>query len=589
MTGSKPNRSRVDHISTPHTTDRHDKWPFLGLRYWAGWGVFAAQTLIRVSYRRELARVRQRAPKTACASREGAKVVRFLRLLLALGVITGLALVALRLTHPLPDLPRGEASVAIPASAETALGAGLMPLIADHDGQSGVVPLADGRDALAARILLARAAQETIDVQYYIWQADTTGWLLLEELRAAAERGVRVRMLLDDNGIPGLDNVLADLDALDNVEIRIFNPFTMRNPKILSYAFDFPRLNRRMHNKSMTVDGVATVIGGRNIGDIYFAYGAGTAYFDFDVLAVGPAAADVSANFDAYWTSGSSYAAADILPPSEDGLAELAAAVAIAQDSARGSDYAASIADAPVLSRVLAGEDVMEWTTVTLISDDPAKGLGAAPNDALLVGQLPAILAEPAESLDLVSAYLIPGDAGTALIETYLAAGIRIRLVTNSLEATDVPVVHSAWIGYRDRLVHAGADVLELRARPDRPTDVSLTQILTGSQSSLHAKTFAVDGARIFIGSFNFDPRSAALNTEMGFLIESPMIASGLSRSLDQIGAFYSVTETTDGAVEWREIDQNGAVVTHTQEPNTTALQRGIVRAMGWLPLEWIL
>lgn len=515
--------------------------------------------------------------------------MRFLRFLLIFGIVTGLTLVSLRLTYRLPDLPRGEASTAIPVSARTALGAGLMPLMAKHEGISGVVPLADGRDALAARILLARAAQETIDVQYYIWHIDTTGWLLLEELRAAAERGVRVRMLLDDNGIPGLDNVLADLDAMDNIEIRIFNPFTMRSPKVLSYAFDFFRLNRRMHNKSMTVDGVATVIGGRNIGDIYFAYGEGTAYFDFDVLAVGPAARDVSANFDAYWTSGSSYAAADILPPSNDGLAELTAAVTIAQVSARGSEYAASIVNAPVLSRVLAGEDVMEWTTVTLVSDDPAKGLGAAPGDALLVGRLPALLAQPAESIDLVSAYLIPGDAGTALIKGFLDDGVRTRLVTNSLEATDVPVVHSAWMGYRDRLVRAGAEVLELRAQPDRSADVSLIQILSGSQSSLHAKTFAVDGASIFIGSFNFDPRSAALNTEMGFLIESPMIASALSRSLDRIEAFYSVSETSGGAIEWREKDQDGAIVTYSEEPNTTARQRGIVRVMSWLPVEWIL
>src|SRR6056297_1843045 len=180
--------------------------------------------------------------------------MRFLRGLLKLAIVLALAVVVLRLTHPLPDLPAGEASAAIPVSEETRLGAALVPLMDQHDGLSGVVPLADGRDALAARILLARAAEQSIDVQYYIWQMDTTGWLLL-----------------DDNGIPGLDNVLAGLDAMENVEIRLFNPFTMRSPKLLSYAFDFFRLNRRMHNKSMTVDGVATVIGGRNIGDIYFA------------------------------------------------------------------------------------------------------------------------------------------------------------------------------------------------------------------------------------------------------------------------------------------------------------------------------
>jgi putative cardiolipin synthase len=515
--------------------------------------------------------------------------MRFLRRLLYLVIVLALAVVVLRLTHPLPDLPQGEASTAVPASPDTRLGATFLPLVTENAGLSGVLPLADGRDALAARILLARAAQETIDVQYYIWQTDTTGWLLLDELRVAAERGVRVRLLLDDNGIPGLDNVLADLNAMETVEVRIFNPFTMRSPKLLSYAFDFFRLNRRMHNKSMTVDGIATVIGGRNIGDIYFAYGEGTAYFDFDVLAVGPAAADVSANFDSYWTSGSSYAAADVLPVSEGGMEEMAAAVAEAQDSARGSDYASAVADAPVLSRVLAGENVLEWTTVTLVSDDPAKGLGQAADDDLLVGQLPLLIGRPERSLDLVSAYLIPGEIGTAQIEGFLADGIRTRLVTNSLEATDVPVVHSAWMGYRDRLLHNGAEVLELRARPDRPEGASLLQLLTGSQSSLHAKTFAVDGERIFIGSFNFDPRSASLNTEMGFLIDSPVIATSLARALDQTETFYEVTAGPDGAIMWTETTEEGETITFDREPNTSAFNRGMVTFMSWLPVEWIL
>jgi len=515
--------------------------------------------------------------------------MRFLRFLLTLAIVVALAVFALRLAYPLPDLPQGGASAAIPASAETRLGAAILPRMAENEGLSGVVPLADGRDALAVRILLARAAEETIDVQYYIWQMDTTGWLLLDELRAAAERGVRVRMLLDDNGIPGLDNVLADLDAMENVEIRIFNPFTMRSPKLLSYAFDFFRLNRRMHNKSMTFDGAATVIGGRNIGDIYFAYGEGVAYFDFDALAVGPAAAEVSENFDAYWTSGSSYAAADVLPPSENGLEDLAAAVAEARQSARGSDYVAAIDAAPVVSRVLAGEDTLEWTTVALVSDDPAKGLGQAADEDLLIGQLPDILARPAEKVDLVSAYLIPGEAGTALLESYLADGVRTRLVTNSLEATDVPVVHSAWMGYRDRLVRGGAEILELKARPDRPQGTSLAQILTGSQSSLHAKTFAVDDERIFIGSFNFDPRSAALNTEMGFLIDSPVIATDLSRALDRLETFYAVSALENGDISWEETRPDGRVITFESEPNTTSFQRGMVAFMSWLPFEWML
>src|SRR6056297_1779245 len=285
--------------------------------------------------------------------------MRFLKFIVFLAACLAVAIVVLRVLFPLPNQTERTDSSRIPASDGTALGAGVAKAAEAHPDESGVWPLADGREAYAARVLLARHAEQSIDLQYYIWQTDTTGWLLLDEVRKAAERGVRVRMLLDDNGIPGLDNVLADLDAMENVEIRIFNPFTMRSPKLLSYAFDFFRLNRRMHNKSMTFDGAATVIGGRNIGDIYFAYGEGVAYFDFDALAVGPAAAEVSENFDAYWTSGASYAAADVLPPSEGGLDEMAAAVAEAEESSRGSDYAAAVADAPVLSRALAGEDVL--------------------------------------------------------------------------------------------------------------------------------------------------------------------------------------------------------------------------------------
>ncbi|MCT8328957.1 phospholipase D family protein [Albidovulum sediminis] len=515
--------------------------------------------------------------------------MRLIKFLATIIIVLVLAIAALRLTHPLPPLPAGDSSTALPASEDTRLGAAILPLMVENEGMSGVVPLADGRDALAARILFARAADETIDAQYYIWHHDTTGWLLLEELRAAAARGVRVRLLLDDNGIPSLDNVLADLNAMENVEIRIFNPFTMRSPKLLSYAFDFFRLNRRMHNKSMTVDGVATVIGGRNIGDIYFAYGEGVAYFDFDVLAVGQAAKDVSADFDAYWSSGSSYAAADVLPPSRGGLAELASAVAEAEKSARGTDYAKAITDAPVLSQIIAGKDVMEWTKVTLVSDDPAKGLGDAEDEALLVGLLPKLVAAPEESVDLVSAYLIPGEASTEMLEQYIRKGIRVRLMTNSLEATDVPVVHSAWMGYRDRLARAGAEVLELRSRPENSGGASLTQILTGSQSSLHAKTFSVDRKHLFIGSFNFDPRSANLNTEMGFLVESPAIATAMARALDRPETFYAVDAAPDGAMVWTETHADGTTQVYDHEPNTSAVERSIVWLMSLLPIEWVL
>ncbi|WP_304618280.1 phospholipase D-like domain-containing protein, partial [Paracoccus sp. (in: a-proteobacteria)] len=317
---------------------------------------------------------------------------RVARAVLILLVVLLGALVALRVTHPLPDRASIQPSAALAASDRTALGAALMPMMAAHPGQSGIASLADGRDALAMRVLLARQAETSLDVQYYIWQTDPTGWILLDELRAAAERGVRVRLLLDDNGIPGLDEVLAALDAHPRIEVRIFNPFTFRRPKLLSYAFDFGRLNRRMHNKSMIADGVATILGGRNIGDIYFAYGEGVAYFDLDVLGVGPIAADVAADFDRYWASESAYPADLVLGPPGDGAETLARAAEDARRSVLGSEYLAAIASAPVLGQIMAGRDILEWTEAVLVSDDPAKGLGRAARDDLLMGRLSALV-----------------------------------------------------------------------------------------------------------------------------------------------------------------------------------------------------
>jgi len=474
--------------------------------------------------------------------------MKILKALFFLALIMGAGLGALKLTHPLPDRSGVQAGVAMPPSPDTRLGAAILARMADHPGQSGVVPLVDGRDALSARILMARAAEASIDAQYYIWQADTTGWLLLDELRAAADRGVRVRLLLDDNGIPGLDNVPAALHAHPMIEVRLFNPFVLRQPRLLSYGFDFFRLNRRMHNKSMTIDGVCTILGGRNIGDIYFVYGEGAGYFDLDVLGVGPIAADVATDFDRYWNSASAYPADLILGADPGGLVRLAAAASEARESVTASDYLATIDGSALFTQIMAGDPILEWTEVTLMSDDPAKGLGQADQSALLMARLAPLLVETETSLDVVSAYLIPGRAGTDLFSGLAAEGRVVRLMTNSLAATDVPVVHAAWMNYRPTLLDAGVTILELRPERDVSPALDLSAILIGARSSLHAKTFAIDGQSIFVGSFNFDPRSAMLSTEMGVLVESPRIAVALSQALDARGMVYEVRPSHRGS-----------------------------------------
>ncbi|MCA0928821.1 phospholipase D family protein [Ruegeria profundi] len=514
--------------------------------------------------------------------------MRFLRFILAFGILIAITIFALRLLFPLPDQVDRIDSARIPATAETKLGAATLSAMASHPGKSGTSSLADGREAYAARVLLARAAEQSIDLQYYIWQTDTTGWILLDEVRKAAERGVRVRLLLDDNGIPGLDEELSALNALPNVEIRLFNPFTLRSPKLLSYLFDFPRLNRRMHNKSMTVDGAATVLGGRNIGNIYFDYGSGVHYFDADVLAIGPVVEDVSEDFDRYWASASAYPAELILENAPDGFASLTNNTEEAWASAFASEYIEVIKNTPLVQKIESGTLELEWGKVEFFSDDPAKGLGKADQDDLLLARVIEI-AQPQKSFDLVSAYFIPGELGTDILTEFSTDGIKTRTVTNALSATDVPPVHSAYMKYRLALVEAGVEVLELRQQAERPKERNLSSMIVGSASSLHAKTFAVDGEKIFVGSFNFDPRSAQLNTEMGVLIPSARMAQGLAAVLDEASQFYRVQRSEGGDLVWTETAVDGREIILTEEPETGVVQRWIVWFISWLPVEWML
>ncbi|WP_226627620.1 phospholipase D family protein [Alloyangia pacifica] len=493
----------------------------------------------------------------------------------------------MKLIFPLPDRNFAETQHHLPPDTEGELGRIIAPILTAHDGQSGVLPLTDGRDAFAARVLLARAAQQSIDAQYYIWQDDTTGLILLDELRAAAARGVQVRLLVDDNGIPGLDALLAELDAMANAEVRIFNPFTLRDPKLVSYLFDFTRLNRRMHNKSMTVDGMATVVGGRNIGDIYFEYGEGTHYFDVDALALGPIVGEVSASFDRYWNSGSAYDADLILAPVD--TAALAEAGKAARGSSVGNGYLEVVAESHLVSGLKGGTLDLEWGAAELIVDDPAKGLGNVAAENKIVERLFELVSETESQLDLVSAYFIPGDRGTEALTSLAQAGAQVRVLTNALEATDVMPVHAAYMGYRKPLLEGGVTVYELRGEREDQVKRSLPEVLAGSASGLHAKVFGLDGKRAFIGSFNLDPRSAQINTEMGILIDSPSIAARLSEQMDAPSYAYHVTLDEDGSLVWTNTPQVGPPMIYRAEPNAGLVTRALTHVIGWLPVEWML
>jgi len=425
---------------------------------------------------------------------------------------------------------------------------------------------------------VAAAAQRSLDVQYYIWHNDTTGSLLFKALLDAAGRGVKVRLLLDDNDTARLDSILAALDAHPNIEVRLFNPFMVRRPHWLGYLTDFARLNRRMHNKSFTADRRVTIVGGRNVGDEYFdAAAAGVVFADLDVMAVGPVANDVAEEFDRYWSNHSACPVAALVPGAADTeLAQLISRLTAFEHSEAATTYVDGMRSSfPTSDRKV---------PVTLISDDPSKAVGRAARKTLVIEKIKTIFSNPHTTIDLVSPYFVPGPRGTKALERWSKSGVTIRILTNALEATDVAIVHAGYAKYRRSLLKAGVKLYELRHESrirQRRSGVS-----GSSASSLHAKTFAVDGRRAFVGSFNFDPRSARLNTEMGLVIEDRGMAEEIGSTFDTTipANSYEVHLSDNGHLYW-----TSATGRYDSEPGATFSRRLTMAIASRLPIEWLL
>lgn len=498
----------------------------------------------------------------------------------------------------LPPLDGRSESHALPPheAQHTRLGQKLSPLTHQHPKRSGIIPLADGHQAFAVRMQLAEVAEQTLDIQYYLWKKDLTGTLLLEALREAAERGVRVRLLLDDNHALGLDPVLHALNQHPQIQIRLFNPFVVRSSRTMGFITDFPRANRRMHNKAFTVDNQVTIIGGRNIGDEYFAAADGLLFADLDVLAIGPVVQAVSADFDRYWMSDSSYPAELMLATTHEyELRDLVQEAVAALRQPEATDYATALHLTPYITDLLQDKITFTWAPTRMISDDPAKGLGLAEPEALIATQLEEITGGAEHSLDLVSPYFVPTASGVAALSELASRGVRIRILTNSLEATDVAWVHVGYAKRRKALLRAGITLFETRRLQPKPdSGKEKRERSTGpfgsSGSSLHAKTFAVDGKRVFVGSFNFDPRSTDLNTELGFVMESPYLAEHIASAFEHNipNNAYQVKLDEQGRLYWLEW-HDGKLIHHRSEPGTGFWRRLGIRAASWLPIEWLL
>jgi putative cardiolipin synthase len=493
----------------------------------------------------------------------------------------------------LPSLEGRSETSALTDTAATRLGRAIVPRAAARPGESGVYAMSMPSDAFAARALLAGAADKSLDIQYYIWHGDQTGYLLFEAVFRAAERGVRVRILLDDANTGGLDDTIGALDAHPNIEVRLYNPLMQRKARALNLVTDFARVNRRMHNKSFTADNQATIVGGRNVGNEYSGAGNDVEFTDLDVIAVGPVVNEVSRAFDLYWTSPSAYPAARIIDSAgPDAAGKLEARFTANRADPESEAYIRALSETPLVEELVAGRLPLEWAEARLVRDDPAKTLDTtARTDVLLLSELLPLIGPPQASFDLVTPYFVPGDAGTAALERVARREVKVRVLTNSLSATDVAPVHAGYAKRRCDLLRAGVQLYELK--PARSPEAEKTKKRIGSSSSvrLHAKTFALDRNRLFVGSFNFDPRSALLNTEMGLVIESPALARRLSAAFDDDvpKKAYEVRIAADGRCpEWVERTPAGEV-RYDIDPGTSAAQRAWIQFLTVLPIEWLL
>ena len=492
----------------------------------------------------------------------------------------------------LPPLEGRTATTALADTAGTRLGRAVAADVAANPGKTGIHALPEGHAAFAARVVLAAAAEKSIDAQYYIWHGDQVGYLLFEALWQAAERGVRVRLLLDDLNTGGLDPTIAALDAHPNIEVRLYNPLVQRGARALNFLTDFTRVNRRMHNKSFTVDNQVSVVGGRNIANEYFGAGSGVVYADLDVIAVGAAVREVSKEFDLYWNSPSAYPAASFVDTSGLDGADLEARFASTRADPESVAFLEAARTTSLVRDLLGRQLALEWTLAEAVYDDPAKTLDTtARTDVLLFPELVRTIGRPEKSFDLVSPYFVPGDEGTAGLVALAGKGVNVRVLTNSLASSEANVVFAGYAKRREDLLRAGIQLYEMKTTAAPEEREKKVKFGSSSSAALHAKTFAVDRRRVFVGSFNFDPRSARLNTEMGLVIDSPMLAQQLAERFDTAAPLvaYEVRLGPDGrSLEWIERTAAGETRYDT-EPGTTWFQRRSVDVLSILPVDWML
>lgn len=467
-----------------------------------------------------------------------------------------------------------------------------------HPDLSGYHPIVTGANAFASRSILTSMATRNIDAQYYIWHDDQAGQLMLKDLWDAAERGVIVRLLLDDfNNSAKFDQHLLRFASHPNIAVRIINPLMYRKFQTLNFVTGLPRINRRMHNKSMTFDKQITIIGGRNIGDEYLSNDKNSQFADLDVLLIGKVVADIDNSFASYWSAPISFDIQTLATldkgETTDFLEGLDKLRADEKNNSKSSldVYKTAIEDSSIDSDLINKRVPFRWTDMQFLSDDVGKLTKTVPADTNLVHQLRTLLGSPTKRLTIISSYFVPTKDGVNTLVELAEAGIDIKILTNSFDATDVTAVHSGYSQWRPSLLRAGVKIYELKSTAsEEKRENKLWKARSQSSTSLHAKTFAVDDYQVFIGSYNVDPRSANINTEMGVIINDEELAKQLHSALSDelLGQAYEVKLLENGSLQWHTVEA-GEKVVYDSEPRVDISDHVWLAIMSWLPIDWLL
>lgn len=510
--------------------------------------------------------------------------MRLKRLVLTSGLCAMLVgLTACATPLPQHDLP-GSQAMEMPEQGQ--LKTYLRQQPADDLDQSGFYVLDRGIEALSARLHLIDMAESSVDLQYYIYHGDTTGGLITDRLLAAADRGVRVRILLDDIGNSVSDRAVATLDLHPNIELRLFNPVSARHKWLRwpSKVIEFGRINNRMHNKLMISDNLAMITGGRNIGDEYYALSE-LDFQDVDLLGIGPISREASASFDAFWNSPNAIPASVIYQDAEHStLARMRKGLASHREKQAQKPYLQALEEEDFSRALPEGRLPLYWGRSDWLADPPDKADARSEhNEVPYLGRILANhLRDVHSELLIKSAYLIPGDEGVALLGSVVEQGAKVSVLTNSLATTDVLAVHSSYAAYRVPMLKKGIGLWELQsmaAKQERPNT-----FISESVASLHAKSFVFDRYKLFVGSINIDPRSITLNTEAGVMVYQKELAERMADLFQRWTAEDYAFELRLGDNDQLEWYAEGEV--WTREPEAGRVRRFMSWMLNWLPIE---